>query len=135
VTNKFNFAWQLARVQARKIKEVPGKIAYVLEYLQHNPNVHNYDRVRNWMRMTELGYKGDKKATEAFQRALTDLDGSKQKYADTEDNEVDLAVVSTADINEVLEDLAKRKYDFQFGSTPKDHTEFVETLVNELAGR
>lgn len=134
-TNKFNFAWQLVRVQARKIKEVPAKIKHVMAYLHKHPNIHNYDRIHNWLKMTQLGYKGDSKATGHFKDALENLEKNKSKYNAPDDNHVKLSDVSTDDIKMVLNDLGSRKYDFQFGATPKAHTEFVSTLEKELERR
>jgi len=135
MANKFNFAWQLVRVQARKIKDVEQKIQKVVEYLKENPNIHNYDRVHNWMKMTALGYKGNTAAISLFNQAIKELEDHKSKYDDPFDNEADLHLAKTEDLKAVLTDLNSRKYDFQYSSVPKAHTEFVKQLETELKSR
>lgn len=135
MSNKFNFAWQLVRVQARKIKEVGEKIEHVMDYLRRYPNVHNYDRILNWLKMAKLGYKGSTYAANAFNKAIKQLEDNKEMFNSPEDNESNLVDAHTEDIQAVLDDLSKRKYDFQYNETPKAHTEFVAQLEKELARR
>jgi hypothetical protein len=47
-----------------------------------------------------------------------------------------LSEVNTEDLQRVLNDLSKRKYNFQFkGRVPKGHIEFVSALEDELKVR
>jgi hypothetical protein len=131
--NKFSLPWQIVRVQVRSIKNVPQKISRVVAFLKDNPNAHNYERVMNWLKMTQVAYKGDDRLL--FDPAIHELTTHKSRYDSQADTPVDLSKFSTADIQMVLKDLSKRKYGFQFATTPKDHIAFVEALHTELASR
>ena len=56
-SNKFNIHWQIVRVKARSIKDVDAKVDFVMDFLNSNKNVHNKDRVSNWLKMTSYAYK------------------------------------------------------------------------------
>jgi hypothetical protein len=132
--NKFNIHWQMARVQAKKIKEPDEKIHHVLGFLKKNPTKENHGRVLNWMRMTGLGYKGP--VRDMFNKHADHLASTKDKYTENEkEGSGGLSGVSTKDLEAVHKDLKNRKYGFQFKSTPKAHTEYVNKLGSELEGR
>jgi hypothetical protein len=124
--NKFNIHWQLTRTQVRKIKDVDAKIKYVLKFLDHNKNIHNYGRVHNWLKMTGVAYKDDKR--QKFVDAVSKLEANKSKYSSSADNENDLSKMSKDDLKLVYKDLSKRKYGFQYKSVPKAHTDFMDKL-------
>lgn len=128
---KFNIDWQLVRVKARDISSPQEKIDFVLAFLTKEPSIHNYGRILNWLKMTRLGYK----ERSLFDKAIEDLKASKENYSSTLDKETPLAEVSTADLQAVFDDLKSRKYDFQFKSTPKEHTNFMQRLETELQSR
>jgi hypothetical protein len=128
--NKFNIHWQLTRTQVRKIKDVDAKIKYVLNFLNRNKNVHNYGRVHNWLKMTGVAYKDDKR--QKFVDAVSKLEANKSKYSNTADNENDLSKMSKDDLKLVYKDLSKRKYGFQYKSVPKAHTDFMDKLKKAL---
>lgn len=48
---------QIICTNALDIKDINNKIDYVMEFLRENPNIHNMDRVLNWMRMPGLHIK------------------------------------------------------------------------------
>lgn len=131
--NKFSLPWQVVRVKARAIKDVPQKIAYVMMFLHEHPNAHNYERVMNWLKMTQVAYKGEQRL--AFDQPIQNLTTHKSSYKSQDDNDSDLSKASTADMQLVLKDLATRKYGFQFASAPKAHIEFVAALQAELGRR
>ena len=56
-SNKFNASWQLARVQAKKIKDVFLKVEHVMLYFTKNTNIHDQDRVLNWLATTAMAYR------------------------------------------------------------------------------
>lgn len=128
--NKFNIHWQLTRTQVRKIKDVDAKIKYVLNFLNRNKNIHNYGRVHNWLKMTGVAYKDDKR--QKFVDAVKKLEANKGKYSNTADNENDLSKMSKDDLKLVYKDLSKRKYGFQYKSVPKAHTDFMDKLKKAL---
>ena len=45
--NKFNIHWQIVRVDAKSIKKVDEKIKFIINFLNSNKNIHNYERVLN----------------------------------------------------------------------------------------
>ena len=128
--NKFNIYWQIVRVKAKKIKDVNDKVNYVLEFLDDHNNVHNYGRVLNWLRMTELAYKGDKKVP--FKDAVKFLVKHKEDFENPEDMPNDLSKIPQEDLEMVYKDLENRKYGFLIPSAPKTHTDFMAKLKKEL---
>lgn len=128
--NKFNIHWQIVRTNARDIKDVDDKISFVLRFLNKNKNIHNYGRVHNWLKMTGVAYKGEKR--EKFEKAAKQIENSKEKYSSEEDMSNDLDSVSRDDLEKVYKDLSKRKYGFQYKSVPKAHTEFLNKLKDKL---
>lgn len=128
--NKFNIHWQLARTQVRKIKDVDAKIKFIMNFLNRNKNIHNYGRVHNWLKMTGVAYKDDKR--QKFVDAVAKLEANKSKYSSTADNENDLSKMSKDDLKLVYKDLSKRKYGFQYKSVPKAHTDFMDKLKKAL---
>ena len=125
-TNKFNIQWQIVRTHVRSIKDIDRKIKYVLNFLNKNKNIHNYGRVLNWLNMTGVAYKGD--AREKFVAAANMLKDNKSKYGSLKDVDGDLSKISQTDLEKVYKDLSKRKYGFQYKSTPKAHTDFMDKL-------
>ena len=131
--NKFNIGWQIVRVQARSIKNIDKKIEHVMTFLNKNKNVHNYGRVLNWMKMTGVAYKDEDRLI--FLDEIDYLVLNAAKYNRSADSPNDLTAVSDADLLMVYKDLSKRKYGFQFKSTPKAHTEFMTALEREIESR
>lgn len=131
--NKFNMAWQVVRTDARDIKDVDKKISFVLKFLNSNKNIHNYGRVHNWLKMTGVAYKGEQR--KKFDDAVANIEKNKNKYASTDDSGGDLKSFSKDQLQKVYKDLSKRKYGFQYKTTPKAHTDFVNTLKKELDDR
>tara|TARA_R100000008_G_C3524481_1_gene135811 strand:+ start:240 stop:644 length:405 start_codon:yes stop_codon:yes gene_type:complete len=131
--NKFNIDWQIVRTDARAVKDVDKKIAFVLKFLNKERNVYNYWRVHNWLKMTGVAYKGDNR--DKFANAVAEIENNKNKYSSTKDTAGDLSKISTSDLQKVYKDLSKRKYGFQYKNTPKAHTEFIDSLKGELDKR
>lgn len=132
-SNKFNIHWQVVRTKAKKIKQVQDKIKLVLSFLYANKNIHNFDRVSNWLQTTGFAYKDESKLE--FELALNELKSNKCEYFNEIDSDNDFSKYSIIDLKAVLADLSKRKYDFQFNSVPKDHTQFASDLLNYLNGK
>ena len=128
--NKFNIHWQLARTQVRKIKDVDAKIKFIMNFLDRNKNIHNYGRVHNWLKMTGVAYKDDKR--KKFEDAVSKLEANKSKYSSAADNENDLSKMSKDDLKLVYKDLSKRKYGFQYKTVPQAHTDFMDKLKKAL---
>jgi len=130
-TNKFNIHWQITRVNAKSLKDVRQKVDYVMDFLYSNKNIHNYNRVMNWLKMTSIAYT-DK---HWFSVAIDKLEEDRAKFSSTEDTSNNLSLVNINEIIKVRNDLSKRKYGFQFKSVPKDHIEFMEKLEDEISKR
>ena len=134
--NKFNIHWQIARVQAKAIKSIKDKINHVITFLEENPNHHNYIRVINWFKTTAMGYPKDSPQREAFHDMIDILAENIEDYInEMDDNDNDLTKISTEDLQAVLKDLGKRKYNFQFNKTPQDHIDFIDAVEEELKRR
>jgi hypothetical protein len=128
--NKFNIAWQVMRVKAKKIEGAHNKGAMIIGWLVNHPTYANYKRVHNWLRMLEYGYRigsGDRKYCEW---ALKQLEENKDTYNDPSDSDhLDFRSHRRSEIYAVLMDLRKRKNNFQFlGRTPVDQQEFMDKL-------
>lgn len=119
---KFNIHWQLVRVNARKLKDVATKAAYVVGWYNDNMNAHNYNRVHNWLLMTAYAYKDEKRAY--LNKQAEDLVES-LSMTDLTNN---LNDVSMDDAVRVYKDLSKRKGDFIYKGLPKAHIEFMLEL-------
>lgn len=126
--NKFNMTWQLIRTKAKLIKDVNKKVNYVLDFVKEDNYFSNYDRVKNWLRTTSYAYKD----RSVFNNALTLLETLNYIEGDSDD---DLNNFDQSEIEMVLKDLNKRKYNFQFKGAPKDHIVFVEKLTEVINER
>ena len=123
-SNKFNIHWQIVRVKARSIKDVDAKVDFVMDFLNSNKNVHNKDRVSNWLKMTSYANKD---------RSAFDVEINGDFILEDLDN--DLSKVDLDNLKLVFKDLSKRKYGFQYKSVPLAHTEFMIELKKELDNR
>jgi hypothetical protein len=126
-SNKFNASWQLARVQAKSIKDVDAKIWHVLRHFDENKNEHDKDRVLNWLNTTAIAYK-DVEIKEKFNFAKSLVNSA---AVVDEDNKCVLSDISRDDILLIRKDLSKRKYNFQFKKTPQAHINFME-MIEEI---
>ena len=131
-TNKFNIHWQIVRADAKDIKNPDEKLSFVLSFLNKHKSKENFDRVRNWVKMTGVSYKGE--VRQKFEDAVAKLDNKKDDF-EGEDLPNDLSKIDTKSLNKVYNDLKKRKYGFQFKSVPKAHTEFMSDLEDEIKKR
>lgn len=132
ITTKFDPLWQIARTKARSIKDPQEKIAFIKKFMLDYPNVHNYERVFNWLNMTKVAYR-DKSIQLKFDEAIEWL--KNLKNLSNKDNEVSLQDISDDDLLLIYKDLSKRKYGFQFKSIPQQHIKFMQELESELTRR
>jgi|TARA_B110000285_G_scaffold193566_1_gene222666 hypothetical protein len=127
VSDKWDIDWQVVRVNARLIKDYDDKFNYVIDWFKDHPSKNNYGNVKNWIKMTCMGYKKDPKNWIQIIDEVNILSFQKMSL---------LSEVNTEDLQRVLNDLSKRKYNFQFkGRVPKGHIEFVSALEDELKVR
>ena len=133
--NKFNVHWQIIRTRARAIKDVNRKIDFVLQFLNANPNICNYDRVLNWVRMTGIAYPKGSDSNKAFTQTAQELIEKESGYNDQADMDNDLSTIDTEELQLIYKDLKKRKYGFQYATVPKDHVEFIGNLEDEMQRR
>jgi len=134
-TNKYDMHWQIVRTKARSIKDVDEKIAYVLKFLNDNPNIGNYNRVYNWLMMTKLGYTSYPACVRLFDEAAADIAHNIEKYNSPATELPDLKNFSSDELMLVYKDLKKRKYGFLIKSTPQSHIDFMHNLETELRRR
>lgn len=132
--NKFSPRWQLVRVQVKKSPKIEDKIKKVLSYLSANKNLHDKQRVLNWLRMTKLGYsKVNPTSRQLFDKAIEKLEGIKLSEFKKEDSDSKLSDLTLEELQSIKADLSKRKYNFQYKSNiPDDHTKFMEELQKEI---
>lgn len=132
--NKFNPAWQLQRIQLKKIKPAHEKIEKAMYYLHSNMNVHDKDRVMNWLKMTKLGYNNiDARVTMLFNDAIEAVEKLKDSSFSKEDNSSKLSDLTSDQLIGIRDDLKSRKYNFRFNEvTPKDHSEFMIQLLKAI---
>lgn len=133
--NKFSILWQIARTEARAIKDVSEKIEYVLDFLNMHANVHNYGRVMNWAKMTGIAYSKGSEQRKLLDAFVSYLEVYEDHYKDIKDDSNDLTDIKTEKLRLVLKDLESREYKFQYTLAPKAHIEFVKNLKKELVSR
>ena len=135
-TNKFSFPWQYTRLSAKEFKDVYEKVDFVLDFLNNNSNIHNYNRVMNWLSMTALGYPKGSEERQLFLDTKERLETQKDLHANLEDSDNDLSKIPTSDLESVWKDLKKRKNNFMHGGVPpKDQVDFMKNLEQELQKR
>jgi metal-dependent HD superfamily phosphatase/phosphodiesterase len=132
--NKFNASWQLVRAQVKKLNQAHEKIEKVMHYLHNNMNVHDKDRVLNWLKMTKLGYNNiDARVTMLFNDAIEAVEKLKDSSFSKEDNSSKLSDLTSDQLIGIINDLKSRKYNFRFkGVIPKDHSEFMSVLQKTI---
>lgn len=126
-SNKFNASWQLARVQAKNIKDVDKKIEFIMNYYNENMTAQDKMRVLNWLKMTKVAYTGD--IRDKFDDPIELVQILKTTV---NDNDTTLDDLTYKEVELIYKDLSKRKYGFQFKSVPKAHIEFMEQLEQKL---
>jgi hypothetical protein len=124
--NKFNTEWQDARTDAKKIKDVDDKIAFVKKFINDSPTKANLGRVLNWARMTKLGYSTSPEKQSKFDDFIDYLQNNEEKYSG-EDKDVDLYDISEERFKKIYKDLINRRNDFQHGGKRP------ETMIAYLA--
>ena len=132
--NKFNIAWQVTRVKAKKIEGAHNKGAFVIGWLVDHPTYANYKRVHNWLKMLGYGYKIDSGDRRYCEWALKQLEENRESYTDPSDTDhLDFIRYKHTEVYEVFVDLLARKNNFQFlGRTPVDQKVFVEAMEKYL---
>ena len=125
-SNKFNIHWQVVRASAKSIKDVDSKILYVLNFLNSNKNIHNLDRVENWLKMTAVAYKDENR--HKFELALEEINLNRDEFCSGEDMNNDLSGYTRTELEMVFNDLSKRKYGFQYKKIPQAHIDFINRL-------
>jgi len=126
--NKFNAAWQLARVNAKGIKDVDEKIITVLRHFDSTYTKQDKCRVLNWLRMTKLAYK-DQQIKDKFDFAIESM---QMTSPDKDDNGSMLDDLNSRELETIYKDLKSRKYNFQFKKVPVAHTAFMQELEEAI---
>lgn len=128
VVNKYHPAWQIVRVKARSIKDPTDKVIYVMDWFGSNQSYQNFERVKNWVKMTAMGYRDLDKSI--FEEALSELASLTDMRVVEED--YDFSYYDKSDLELVYKDLLKRKYGFQYKKVPQSHVEFMNRLTAYL---
>ncbi len=128
-SNKWNISWQVARVRAKKIKDIQMRVDFMHEWLLiHNYRV-NIDRIANWLRMSMMS--ANYESTIIYKKALYKL----LEVRDLEEGDLPNDVKAYARdpiIEDVLKDLEQRTYSFQFKKLPPGHYEFIKRIKDVL---
>ena len=128
MTNKFNIHWQVLRVRMKQM--LPrDRIKAAITFLHENPYHANYKRVLNWTKMTSYAYRQEFDDFELWLRKHEAL------FSQEGDLDNDMEIYSEEELQGVLHDLEKRKYNFQYAGVPKQHMEFVDMVNKELGRR
>jgi len=130
--SKFDARWQAIRTAVRKDKDPAEKIRRVMDFFNTYPNKGNFERIKNWLKMTSVAYK-EEAVRQLFKNALVDLEAA--PLSNDDDNLSLPDVLSDHDLIAVYKDLSKRKYGFQFKKVPQDHIDFMAKLEDELKTR
>jgi len=127
--NKFNTLWQIARVEAKDIKDVDQKIEHVKKCLFNNPSQENFGRITNWTSMTKLGYKNTSmESVQKFEDFLDFLDNHKLEFT-AEDKDIDLHDVPEDVFWNVYNDLIHRSNNFQHkGKRPVTMSQYLAKM-------
>ena len=133
MSNKWDIQWQITRVNARLVKDYDDKFEFVIEWFKDNPTETYYKNVKNWIRMTSMGYK---KSPDIWLNDIEEYVTENGLMSDSRYTPQTLSQTPDFLLERVYKDLSKRKYNFQFkGRIPKGHIEFVESLEEELSKR
>jgi len=132
-SNKWNISWQVARVRAKKIKDVQERVEFMQEWLNQHNHYENVDRIKNWYRMCIMSSGGDRRAV--YQKAYDQLaDYVRTHEFIKEDMRDELDDFEKWQLRDVLNDVDARRYDFQYrGKQPPGHKQFVQRLENVLS--
>jgi len=126
--NKYNIHWQVVRFRAKDIRNVKQKLEYVMDWLRHNNSVENFERVKKWMQMSPYGFK-EHAVKELYKDALLEI---RTWTYNKKDKPNDYSLYDDFVLKMVYDDVSKRKYNFQYKQTPKDHDIFVLSLGTYL---
>jgi len=127
----WNISWQVARVRAKRIKDVQEKVDFMHDWLFEFNAYDNISRIKNWLRMSIMSASNDNKIIyrEALDGWLYEAERC-DPTAFLEDVSNETNDFSKEQLQMVLDDLEKRTYTFQYkGKRPKGHVKFVERLT------
>tara|TARA_R110002020_G_scaffold255662_2_gene469412 strand:- start:2335 stop:2739 length:405 start_codon:yes stop_codon:yes gene_type:complete len=129
--NKYQVDWQIIRVKARKEKGAKNKVSIVMDWLSNNTHENNYERVKNWLNMSRMGYRNEESKL-YYTKALQGIEVI--SYTIGEENN-DLSRISDNDLLMIYKDLGNRKWGFQYAKAPISHIDFMDQLEYELVNR
>lgn len=128
---KYNLNWQLTRVKNRKVS-LEDKLNNVISFLCKYPSEENKERVLNYLKGLELGYKNieDRARVRSIYNLLKDKK-CKDKDIDIPINEID-----TKQLLYLYKDLYNRNKRWLDNNYRNDDlNEFLDVLYNELTNR
>jgi hypothetical protein len=129
-SEKYILRWQIARIQAKKVKNIDTKIFIIKKYFRTYPSLNDKDRVLNWIDGSIIGYKDI-----TSKRKLGDF---KIQIENTEVLPIDFSDSHFAEYNEktlieLVKDLYKRNKKWaDKGYIHKSQVEFLTKLYNFL---
>ena len=129
----WNISWQVARVKAKRMKDVQEKVDFMHDWLFEFNAYDNINRIKNWLRMSIMSASNSNKII--YREALDGWlhEAEHEIYYVLEDVSDETNDFSKEQLQMVLDDLEKRTYTFQYkGKRPKEHVKFVERLEHQL---
>ena len=129
--NKYNLNWQLIRVENKKLS-LPDKLHKIRIFLSAYPSPENKERVLNYLKGLELGYK----TLEQKCMVISTYNLLKEKECKETDIDIDIKNIKTKDLLFLYKDLYKRNEKWLNNNyRHEEQNKFLEFLYRELEKR
>ena len=129
--NKYNLNWQLIRAENKKLS-LSAKLHKIKIFLSAYPSPENKERVLNYLKGLELGYK----TLEQKCMIISTYNLLKEKECKETDIDIDIKNIKTKDILFLYKDLYKRNEKWLNNNyRHEEQNKFLEFLYRELEKR
>lgn len=133
--NKYNLAWQLARVKNKKEKFLFDKIENIKSFLKKYHSLENKERVLNYLKGLSLGYK-DFLSKSIINSEINNINEFFNSQPILEDFDISINKVDTQDLLFLYQDLYLRNEKWLNGNYyHKEQNIFLKSLYNALKSR
>ena len=129
--NKYNLNWQLTRVQNKKLN-LSDKLYKIRIFLSAYPSLENKERVLNYLKGLELGYK----TIQERSMVHSTYNLLKEKQCNELDVDINIENVETKDLKILYKDLYNRNQKWLDNNyRHEEQNTFLEKLYTELEKR
>ena len=129
--NKYNLNWQLTRVQNKKLN-LSDKLYKIRIFLSAYPSLENKERVLNYLKGLELGYK----TIQERSMVHSTYNLLKEKQCNEPDVDINIENVETKDLKILYKDLYNRNQKWLDNNYRHEgQNTFLEKLYTELEKR